>query len=305
MGFDAQDVIMAWFNSNHRKTLILDHLLNIAKEKGRTKTISALEKPADLNASQALEEQIQKAIQLSLEEGDSYIKPDQLIRHNGNHVGLKNVGNTCYFNSLIQTIFQIKELLTSILTFQAPEDLDKLLSEMKVTDPIIIKRKKACLKLVLATRKLFILMLLGNKKILDPSEVTNSLIDAQGKPMKIGEQLDIGEFAINFFERIEEGLLLNANLINQDNNNAKDQAANSDFKDLFFGTSKDFITFEWADFKSKKDLDAIFGPTNLSITQKDLMASLDSYINFSVDGYQTPNGDITTAKKKNLVNKSS
>ena len=30
MGFDAQDVIMAWFNSNHRKTLILDHLLNIA-----------------------------------------------------------------------------------------------------------------------------------------------------------------------------------------------------------------------------------------------------------------------------------
>ena len=92
-------------------------------------------------------------------------------------------------------------------------------------------------------------MLLGNKKILDPSEVTNSLIDAQGKPMKIGEQLDIGEFAINFFERIEEGLLLNANLINQDNNNAKDQAANSNFKDLFFGTSKDFITFEWADFK--------------------------------------------------------
>lgn len=30
MGFDAQDIIMAWFNSNRRKTLILDHLLNIA-----------------------------------------------------------------------------------------------------------------------------------------------------------------------------------------------------------------------------------------------------------------------------------
>ncbi len=30
MGFDAQDVIMAWFNSNRRKTMILDHLLNIA-----------------------------------------------------------------------------------------------------------------------------------------------------------------------------------------------------------------------------------------------------------------------------------
>jgi len=121
-------------------------------------------------------------------------------------------------------------------------------------------------------------MLLGNKKVLDPSEVTSSLIDAQGKPIKIGEQLDIGEFAINFFERIEEGLLLDANA--KENNN---------FNDLFFGTSKDFITFEWADFKSKKDLDAIFGPINLSITQKDLMSSLDSYINFSVDGYQTPN----------------
>ena len=48
----------------------------------------------------------------------------------------------CYFNSLIQTIFQIKELLVSILTFQPPEDVDKLLAEMKITDQITLKRKK-------------------------------------------------------------------------------------------------------------------------------------------------------------------
>jgi len=107
-------------------------------------------------SSQALEEQIQKAIQLSLEGGDSYTKPDQLLRKNGNLVGLKNVGNSnlqisysslihtiaCYFNSLIQTVFQLKELLVSILTFQPPEDVDKLLAEMKITDQITLKRKK-------------------------------------------------------------------------------------------------------------------------------------------------------------------
>jgi hypothetical protein len=30
----------------------------------------------------------------------------------------------------------------------------------------------------------------------------------KGNPVKVGEQLDITEFSINFFERIEEGLSL-------------------------------------------------------------------------------------------------
>jgi len=35
--------------------------------------------------------------------------------------------------------------------------------------------------------------------------------------MKIGEQLDIGEFSINFFERMEEGLQLDLGVIRNTN----------------------------------------------------------------------------------------
>jgi len=66
-------------------------------------------------------------------------------------------------------------------------------------------------------------MLFGNKSVLDPSTAMKSVIDSQGRQsfffknltlkgnkVKIGEQSDITEFSINFFERIEEGLTLDA-----------------------------------------------------------------------------------------------
>lgn len=60
MGFDPQDIIMAWFNSNQRKGLVLDHLLTIAyyllfipqlkfsKEKGKTQNINTAPAPKDV-----------------------------------------------------------------------------------------------------------------------------------------------------------------------------------------------------------------------------------------------------------------
>lgn len=64
---------------------------------------------------------------------------------------------------------------------------------MNITDFIVIKRKKVsliiehflklqiCVNLVLALQKLFGLMLCGNKNVLDPSEVINSIVDGHGK----------------------------------------------------------------------------------------------------------------------------
>lgn len=49
-------------------------------------------------------------------------------------------------------------------------------------------------------------MILSNKKYLDPTVVLKSLTDDFGNRILIGEQKDIGEFNMNFIERIEEGL---------------------------------------------------------------------------------------------------
>ena len=54
--------------------------------------------------------------------------------------------------------------------------------------------------------RLFASMLMANRKYVDPTSVLRSLTDDFGHPISIGEQRDIGEFLLNFIERIEEGL---------------------------------------------------------------------------------------------------
>ena len=49
-------------------------------------------------------------------------------------------------------------------------------------------------------------MIFANRKYVDPTPVLRSLTDDFGNPISIGEQRDIGEFLLNFIERIEEGL---------------------------------------------------------------------------------------------------
>jgi hypothetical protein len=49
-------------------------------------------------------------------------------------------------------------------------------------------------------------MIMANRKYVDPTPVLRSLTDDFGNPISIGEQRDIGEFLLNFIERIEEGL---------------------------------------------------------------------------------------------------
>lgn len=54
--------------------------------------------------------------------------------------------------------------------------------------------------------KLFSKMVLINRKYTEPSEVLRALVDDFGNQITLGDQKDIGEFNLNFLERIEEGL---------------------------------------------------------------------------------------------------
>ncbi len=49
-------------------------------------------------------------------------------------------------------------------------------------------------------------MIMANRKYVDPTQVLRSLTDDFGNFIHVGEQRDIGEFNLNFLERIEEGL---------------------------------------------------------------------------------------------------
>jgi len=43
---------------------------------------------------------------------------DQRLRDTNQPTGLRNIGNTCYFNSLLQVYYTLPSFVTSILSFE-------------------------------------------------------------------------------------------------------------------------------------------------------------------------------------------
>lgn len=67
--------------------------------------------------------------------------------------------------------------------------------------------------IVLNMQRLFAEMLCSNEKYRDPTKVLESIVDDNGQKIPIYEQKDIGEFFLNFLERLQDGLGENKTLI--------------------------------------------------------------------------------------------
>jgi len=74
-----------------------------------------------------------------------------------------------------------------VLNYKVLADIDKVLAEKDINDPAIINRKKACVDLIFALQRQFSLMLLGNKNVVDPTEVMKTVVDGTGSKINIGE----------------------------------------------------------------------------------------------------------------------
>ena len=108
------------------------------------------------------------------------------MRHEKDPVGLKNVGNTCYFNCLIQAYFYLPSFTQKILKSQK-----SLQSANEGLNPIKPDQNKARVissrNLVESLGKLFAQMILANRKYVDPTSVLKSVTDDFGNPVQIGE----------------------------------------------------------------------------------------------------------------------
>ena len=68
--------------------------------------------------------EMQKVLAMSIQQTSPYdtshelLPPDQRLRDKDLPVGLRNIGSTCYFNSLLQVYYSMPHVVTTILDFK-------------------------------------------------------------------------------------------------------------------------------------------------------------------------------------------
>ena len=161
------------------------------------------------------DQQLQQAIAASMQTKSPYdpsVEPlptDQRLREKDTPAGLRNIGNTCYFNSLLQVYFTIPEFVIPILAFKDDsvnaQDVEMQSAEQQQAEDALTKKLVESGKnLIKELQKLFTAMAVSNKKYLDPSGVLKAIVNSQGEQMTIGEEKDIREFNDVLLSRIKD-----------------------------------------------------------------------------------------------------
>ncbi|CAG9327992.1 unnamed protein product [Blepharisma stoltei] len=209
------------------------------------------------------------------------LNPEERIRVEGTPVGLKNIGNTCYFNSLIQTYFAIPAFVKAVMSFQIPQ---------RVTS--------SKFQLLSQLQKLFALMIGSNRKYIDPTSVLSSITDDFGNKIEIGSQRDVGEFNMILVSRISEAMR-NRNIDDEYESyrTSSGMMVNLDglISNMFYGKHIESITFNEFGRKATQINHAVFGQINLDVEYGDLYTAWEFSKSTKIENFMTPSGSETTA----------
>ena len=115
-------------------------------------------------------------------------------------VGMRNVGNTCYFNSLLQIYYSLPNFVQKILLFKNQDDLQG-------KDETETKKIKSGLALFQQLQIMFAKMAVGNKSYIDPKPVLATIVDNSGNQFQIGDERDLREFNEIFQQRLSDAIL--------------------------------------------------------------------------------------------------
>ncbi|XP_067326913.1 ubiquitin carboxyl-terminal hydrolase 28 isoform X4 [Anolis sagrei] len=132
-------------------------------------------------------------------------------------VGLKNIGNTCWFSAVIQSLFQLPEFRRLVLSYTPDSGSDNCCS----------RSKKRNIAFMLELQCLFALMLGTRRKFVDPTAAVDLLRGAFRSPEE--QQQDVSEFTHKLLDWLEDAFQLAANV------NSQDKSENP-MVQLFYGT---------------------------------------------------------------------
>ncbi|XP_058401173.1 ubiquitin carboxyl-terminal hydrolase 28 isoform X2 [Diceros bicornis minor] len=145
--------------------------------------------------------------------------PNDWRRVDGWPVGLKNVGNTCWFSAVIQSLFQLPEFRRLVLSYSLPQNvLENCPSHTEKRNIVFMQE----------LQYLFALMMGSNRKFVDPSAALDLLKGAFRSPEE--QQQDVSEFTHKLLDWLEDAFQLAVNV-----NNTRNKSENP-MVQLFYGT---------------------------------------------------------------------
>jgi ubiquitin carboxyl-terminal hydrolase 9/24 len=97
-------------------------------------------------------------------------------------VGLKNLGSTCYMNSMLQQIFMIESFRKGILAAECPVKEDSMLYQLQY---------------------LFSSLQFTVRQYVNTKPFAGTIKDYEGNPINVNEQMDVDEFFNYFMDKLE------------------------------------------------------------------------------------------------------
>lgn len=289
MGFDEATVIKALDQCNGSQEGALDYLLNKA-----TNTPVVPYAPNPSIGLKADEDDIQKAIALSMKESTKSQSSEQKERDPGVPIGLKNTSNVPFFTSLMQLYYSLpffrKIMIEQVPSFQ-PQD----------------SRKKKLIKLITEMNSLFKIMDTSKMKYEDTTGVMNALTDIDGTQVINSEKNDIGEFSMRFIAKIEEGL---GYLNSQGEENVAKRKDSMSFLIDNSIISRFFCGKLFTDIRSKlpdgskyrgEQPPTIFGKFEIEVDKKEFYEAWGDALTKEIDHFQISDGVFVKAKQTSWI----
>ncbi|NXN89865.1 UBP28 hydrolase, partial [Bombycilla garrulus] len=134
-------------------------------------------------------------------------------------VGMKNIGNTCWFSAVIQSLFQLPEFRRLVLGYSLPQNVLESCHSHTGKRNIAFMQELQCL---------FALMLGTWRKFVDPSAALELLSDVFRSPEQ--PQQDVSEFTHKLLDWLEDAFQLTVNVTS-----SGDKSENP-MVQLFYGT---------------------------------------------------------------------
>ncbi|CAD8202909.1 unnamed protein product [Paramecium octaurelia] len=295
MGFPFEQIITAWDLIDFEQEML--NMLLILSSQIQQSQKSGIKQQEDSAIAQLLLES-----QLNNQQSEiQIILPQQKMRVNGIPCGLKNIGNTCYFNSLMQIYFFNSQFVKTIMAFQPP---------LQHKDAKIVKSSQ----LVLNLQNLFVRMIGSDKKYADPGEVVRCITDHLGNSLPIGSQKDVGEFNDYFLSRIGEGLTQKEQQYNQIKDSQIESSSSSILKqrssiiqvddlvsELFFCQVFSQIEFEQQGVQQIKEKNEICNWIPLNIKDGNLYDSFESLIINHLEDFKNDLNETVQAIQYNWI----